>query len=79
MLFGVGVVQVGLARRVRDAQPAPDAAMSAFLEKISPFFDYRAKRPASVRAGMIPVGGIASPVAASRALLVGDAAGMVSR
>ena len=78
VVAGVGAVQVGLARRVRDPQPAPDAAMAGFLEKISPFFDFRAKRPASVRAGMIPVGGVVSPVAAPGALLVGDAAGMVS-
>ncbi len=78
VVAGVGVVQVGLARRVREAQPSADAAMNAFLEKISPFFDFRSKRPASVRAGMIPVGGVVKPVAAKRALLVGDAAGMVS-
>ncbi|MEO8441758.1 MAG: NAD(P)/FAD-dependent oxidoreductase [Betaproteobacteria bacterium] len=78
VVAGVGAVQVGLARRVRDAQPAPDAVMAGFLEKISPFFDFRAKKPASVRAGMIPVGGVVSPVAAPRVLLVGDAAGMVS-
>ena len=78
VVAGVGVVQVGLARRVRDAQPSADSAMNAFLEKISPLFDFRAKRPASVRAGMIPVGGVVTPVAAPRALLVGDAAGMVS-
>ena len=78
VVAGVGVVQVGLARRVRDAQPAADVAMAAFLDKISPLFDFRGMRPASVRAGMIPCGGVVSPVAAPRALLVGDAAGMVS-
>jgi flavin-dependent dehydrogenase len=31
-----------------------------------------------VRAGLIPCGGVVAPVAAARALLVGDAAGMVS-
>ncbi len=31
-----------------------------------------------MRAGLIPCGGVVSPVAASRVLLVGDAAGMVS-
>ena len=34
--------------------------------------------PSSVRAGLIPCGGVVRPVAASRVLLVGDAAGMVS-
>lgn len=78
VLAGVGVVQVGLARRVRGEAPPPQEAMTAFLEKIAPVFDFRALRPAAVRAGMIPCGGVVSPVATQRALLVGDAAGMVS-
>jgi digeranylgeranylglycerophospholipid reductase len=78
VVAGVGGVQVGLARRVRESQPAPNSVMTAFLEKISPFFDFRAKKPGSVRAGMIPVGGVVRPVAAERVLLVGDSAGMVS-
>ncbi|HWX56767.1 MAG TPA: NAD(P)/FAD-dependent oxidoreductase [Verrucomicrobiae bacterium] len=78
VVAGVGVVQVGLARRVGRNQPAADAAMGAFLEKIVRFFDFRNMRPVSVRAGMIPCGGVVRPVAAQRALLVGDAAGMVS-
>jgi flavin-dependent dehydrogenase len=78
VVSGVGVVQVGLARRVRDGQPAPPAALAAFLDKIAPLFDFRGRRPFSVRAGMIPCGGVVQPVAAQRVLLVGDAAGMVS-
>lgn len=78
VVAGVGVVQVGLARRVRGEQHTPADAMAAFLEKISPLFDFRSLQPASVRAGMIPCGGLVHPVAAPRALLVGDAAGMVS-
>jgi len=78
VVAGVGIVQVGLARRVGDNPPAAPAAMAAFLEKIAPLFDFRRARPASVRAGMIPCGGIVHPVAARRVLLVGDAAGMVS-
>ena len=78
VVAGVGIVQVGLARRVGNNQSAVPAAMAAFLEKISPLFDFRRARPASVRAGMIPCGGIVHPVAAKRVLLVGDAAGMVS-
>lgn len=78
VMAGVGVVQVGLARRVRDGQPNPNSAMAAFLEKIAPQFDFRLLKPCSVRAGMIPCGGVVHPVAAPRALLVGDAAGMVS-
>ena len=78
VVSGVGIVQVGLARRVADDQPSAPAAMAAFLEKIAPLFDFRRLRPVAVRAGKIPCGGIVHPVAAERALLVGDAAGMVS-
>jgi flavin-dependent dehydrogenase len=35
-------------------------------------------QPVSIRAGMIPCGGLVRPVAAPRVLLVGDAVGMVS-
>jgi digeranylgeranylglycerophospholipid reductase len=78
VVAGVGVVQVGLARRIRGDQPEANAAMVTFLEKIARLFDFRRLRPASVRAGMIPCGGIVQPVAAKHVLLVGDAAGMVS-
>ncbi len=78
VVAGVGVVQVGLARRVRGDQSTANAAMAAFLEKIVPLFDFRRTRPVSVRAGMIPCGGVVRPVAARGVLLVGDAAGMVS-
>ena len=79
VLQGVGVTQVGLARR----QAATDglsavAAMQGFLEKIEPLFDLRGRQPVAVRAGLIPCGGLVHPVARTRALLVGDAAGMVS-
>ena len=78
VVSGVGVVQVGLARRSRGDPSLINSAMAAFLEKIAPLFDFRAMRPASVRAGRIPCGGLVHPVAAKRVLLVGDAAGMVS-
>ncbi len=81
VLAGVGVVQAGLARRSRAADSAgwrPDDAMAAFLDKIAPVVDLRGARPKSVRAGLIPCGGVVRPVAAPRVLLVGDAAGMVS-
>ena len=73
-----GAVQVGLAQRLRQARTPATDAMNEFLHKIAPIIDLRAARPASVRAGMIPCGGLVRPVAARRALLVGDAAGMVS-
>src|SRR5262249_4310037 len=78
MVGGVGVVQVGLAWRARRDRPTAQAAMAAFLNKVSSIADFRTKRPSSVRAGMIPCGGVVRPVATHRALLVGDAAGMVS-
>lgn len=75
---GVGITQVGLARRIRPRQPTPESALSALLEKIAPVFDFRDQQPTAVRAGMIPCGGLVRPVAGKRILLVGDAAGMVS-
>jgi digeranylgeranylglycerophospholipid reductase len=78
VVAGVGVVQVGLARRLQSARLRPTEAMRALLEKIAPLFDFGRMRPASIRAGMIPCGGVVKPVATRRVLLVGDAAGMVS-
>ncbi|MGH7469656.1 MAG: NAD(P)/FAD-dependent oxidoreductase [Longimicrobiales bacterium] len=78
MVASVGTVQVGLARRMGRERQTPTDAMRAFLEKIAPVADFRRREPASVRAGMIPCGGVVSPVAARRVMLVGDAAGMVS-
>lgn len=83
MVQGVGVTQVGLARRQRRGQDSDRAeslkrAMGAFLEKIAPVIDLRGRVPQSIRAGLIPCGGVVKPVAARRVLLVGDAAGMVS-
>jgi digeranylgeranylglycerophospholipid reductase len=73
-----GGLQVGLARRAHHRRPPAVQAMGAFLDKIVPILDLREARPASVRAGMIPCGGVVQPVAAPRVLLTGDAAGMVS-
>jgi flavin-dependent dehydrogenase len=78
IVAGVSVLQVGLARRTGSATIAPDAAMNAFLRKIAPIVDLANSRPASVRAGLIPCGGVVRPAAARRVLLVGDAAGIVS-
>jgi digeranylgeranylglycerophospholipid reductase len=79
VLAGVDGVQAGLARRVEGrGSLKPDEAMEAFLAKIAPAIDLRDAAPTGVRAGLIPCGGVVSPVAVSRALLVGDAAGMVS-
>lgn len=78
MVSGVGVVQVGLAWRAHRDRPTAQTAMAAFLSKVAPIADFRGMRPSAVRAGMIPCGGVVRPVATHRALLVGDAAGMVS-
>jgi len=81
VVAGVGVVQAGVARRAGNTEPTgwkPDDAMAAFLAKIAPVIDLTGAKPSSVRAGLIPCGGVARPVAAPRVLLVGDAAGMVS-
>jgi len=75
---GPRAIQVGLAQRIRAARrPAVDA-LGAFLEKVAPIVDLRPLQPSSVRAGMIPCGGVVTPPAARRVLLTGDAAGMVS-
>jgi flavin-dependent dehydrogenase len=78
IVAGVGVVQVGLARRVRAGGLTANEAMGRFLEKIAPIHDFRGIEPSAVRAGMVPCGGVVRPVAAPRVMLVGDAAGMVS-
>jgi flavin-dependent dehydrogenase len=79
VLQGVGVTQVGLARRqAADDELSAVAAMDRFLAKIAPLFDFRLRQPLAVRAGLIPCGGVVHPVARPRALLIGDAAGMVS-
>ena len=78
IVAGVGVVQVGLAGRVQSGRLTATEAIGPYLEKIAAVVDVRGATPASIRAGMIPCGGVVSPVATRRAMLVGDAAGMVS-
>jgi digeranylgeranylglycerophospholipid reductase len=59
----------------------PDAmkrVMERFLDKVAGTADVRHREPSAVRAGAIPCGGVVHPVSTERALLVGDAAGMVS-
>jgi flavin-dependent dehydrogenase len=78
LVAGVGVTQVGLAGRVQSGRLTATEAMAPFLEKIASIADFRRTQPVSIRAGMIPCGGVVRPVAIRRAMLVGDAAGMVS-
>jgi flavin-dependent dehydrogenase len=78
IVAGVGTTQVGLAGRLKPDRITATQAMGAFLDKIAPVADVRRSKPAAIRAGMIPCGGLVNPLAAPRVLLVGDAAGMVS-
>ncbi|APV52245.1 FAD-dependent oxidoreductase [Betaproteobacteria bacterium GR16-43] len=79
VVAGVGTVQVGIARRERGgAAREAKAALALFLDKIAPVFDFRSSPPTSVRAGLIPCGGVVRKAFAERVLLVGDAAGTVS-
>jgi flavin-dependent dehydrogenase len=78
IVAGVGVVQVGIAGRLQPGHMTATEAMGPFIDKIAAIADFRRSTPVSVRAGMIPCGGVVSPVAARRVMLVGDAAGMVS-
>ncbi len=80
-LDGVGVAQVGLARRLPSSASSAGSRqvkLEPLLQKISGVFDAQGQAPASIRAGMIPCGGVLPLVSCEGALLVGDAAGMVS-
>ncbi|WP_253278284.1 NAD(P)/FAD-dependent oxidoreductase [Variovorax paradoxus] len=76
-LDGVGVSQIGLARRTGQ-NDANALRLAPFLKKIESVVSPGDAPPVAVRAGMIPCGGVLPVVARERALLVGDAAGMVS-
>jgi digeranylgeranylglycerophospholipid reductase len=78
MVPGVGATQIGLARRMPRDPEAMKRVMEKFLEKVASVADARGREATSIRAGAIPCGGVVRPVATERALLVGDAAGMVS-
>ena len=78
-LQGVKVAQIGLARRYHAGNPhTRKLNFSGFLENIAPHIQVCDAEPAAIRAGFIPCGGVLRNVATSRAILVGDAAGMVS-
>lgn len=74
---GVGSAQVGLARRVVPGAGHGRLRLDAFLAKTRSLVQ-PSGAPRSVRAGMIPCGGLLDRVSCPGALLVGDAAGMVS-
>src|SRR5262249_57310944 len=70
---GCGVTQIGIA-----AKRADRPEFEAFLARIKTLFDFRGAELVARRSGAIPVGGVVSPAAKGRVILVGDAAGMVS-
>lgn len=74
---GVGVTQVGLARRVTPGSRQGRVDLAAFLRKTEGRVTPEGA-PISIRAGMIPCGGRLPVVSRPGALLVGDAAGLVS-
>lgn len=74
---GVGATQVGMARTVSPGQRQGRVDIAAFLRKTAGIVTPQG-RPAAIRAGMIPCGGLLPRVSCPGALLVGDAAGLVS-
>ena len=70
---GVAATQVGLAvHRHRRAD------MAGFIGRIDSLFGLSGKRVLEKRGGVIPIGGLLRNFHTDRALLIGDAAGMVS-
>lgn len=70
---GVGITQVGLAVH-RNAR----ADMPRFVARIDPLFGLSGKSVLDRRGGVIPIGGLLRRFHTDRAMLIGDAAGMVS-
>jgi flavin-dependent dehydrogenase len=70
---GVGIQQVGLA--VRDGRKV---RLDAFLEKVKSVLHIDPRAETERRGGKIPCGGLVHPFADRYAVLVGDAAGLVS-
>ncbi|MDE2986050.1 MAG: NAD(P)/FAD-dependent oxidoreductase [Gemmatimonadota bacterium] len=70
---GVGITQVGLAvhRKAR-------ADMQRFVARLDPLFGLSGRPVLDKRGGVIPIGGLLRRFHTDRALLIGDAAGMVS-
>lgn len=70
---GVGITQVGLAVH-RNAR----ADMQRFIARIDPLFGLSGRPVLDKRGGVIPIGGLLRRFHTDRAMLIGDAAGMVS-
>lgn len=72
-------VQGGLALRRRAGRPSPPPDLRGLLERVAPMVGLPPRRrPDAVRAGLIPCGGPVARRACDGAVLIGDAAGMVS-
>ncbi len=74
---GVGATQVGLARRVTPGHRQGRLDLDPFLRKTAAHLTPHGA-PLSIRAGMIPCGGRLPHIARPGAMLIGDAAGLVS-
>ncbi len=70
---GPCITQVGLA-----VKAGVRADLSAFTDATDHLFKYKQGTLSERRSGRIPCGGIVSPFASERVLLIGDAAGLVS-
>ena len=70
---GVGVAQVGVAQRM---PKRPD--IDAFVQRMNGIFDFSQAKVVARRGGLIPVGGLVKPFWRDNAILLGDAAGIVS-
>lgn len=75
-LQGTSMAQVGVAQRV-SSDGAP-LRVDGLIGKAGAVLQLDAAEPVAVRAGMIPCGGVLARTAREGAMLVGDAAGMVS-
>ena len=73
VLPGVGVTQVGMAHH-----SAHTADFAGFIESIDPLFGLSNRAILEKRGGVIPIGGLLDGFFREGAMLIGDAAGMVS-
>ena len=73
VLPGVGVMQVGMAHHSAHA-----ADFSGFIERIDSLFGLSERAILEKRGGVIPIGGLLNRFSREGAILIGDAAGMVS-
>jgi flavin-dependent dehydrogenase len=74
---GVGATQIGLARKLTPGHRQGRLDLDAFLHKTAGHVKPHGQ-PLSIRAGMIPCGGLLPEIARPGAILIGDAAGLVS-